>query len=112
MVTHNLPWVIDEEYGYFLTIVFIDTQQAKLQRKLDLSTDTAIVNVKPYFESVWVWDAPLNRNGITNGSIKIKHWGAKKIRLHENISVNVPGTKKKRKFKGTRTFRIYEKSHE
>jgi hypothetical protein len=106
IITYNRPGVIDEEYNYDLNIFFLDTALAKQKRFLDLGVDTTIVKIDPLFSSVWVWDAGMDHlDGKSYGTIKIKKWDNDGIRLKENIKVYDPEAKKKRKFKGVRTFR-------
>jgi hypothetical protein len=107
-ITYNLPGTLHDAYNYELKIFFLDTALAKQKRVLDLDRDTAIVKVLPLFWSAWVPDVGINTihlDSTSRGTIEIKEWNKDEIKLKENINVYDSAEKKKRKFKGVRTFR-------
>jgi len=100
-VCYNRPGVIDEEFCYYITLIFSDTTAAKTKMTLNLETDTLIVKAQYGIFSVWNWS---DENNKVSGQIDILKWNKEEIILTENIQVVDNRRKEKRRFKGTRTF--------
>lgn len=100
-VCYNRPGVIDEEFCYYITLIFSDTTAAKTKRSLNLETDTLIVKAQYGVFSVWNWS---DENNKVSGQIDIVKWNRDEIILKENIQAIDNRRKETKRFKGTRTF--------
>ena len=100
-VCYNKPGVIDEEFCYYLKLIFFDTTAAKAKKTLDLQTDTDIVKAEYGIFSIWNWS---NESNKVFGQIEITHWDSNNVTLKENLVVTDYRRKGNKKFKGTRTF--------
>lgn len=102
-VCYDKPKVIDEAYCHTLKITFIDLEEAKRKRFIDIKADSAIVKLDYSISSVWNWSD--EKNEIT-GNIEILKWGNKEVKLKEHIHINDIRRKEKVHFKGRREFTI------
>ena len=98
----NVPGVIDEEFAYTLTLVFLEPEAARKRKVLNLSTDTTIVKSTYGVFSVWNWS---DENNQVSGKIEITEWKRRRITVKENISVLDIRRNERLKFVGTRTFK-------
>lgn len=101
-VCYNRPDIIDEEFCYDLTLIFLDTALAKTKKILNLATDTLILKSQYGRFSVWDWE---EENNKVSGQIEIISWDKTTVTLKEKIFISEFGRKKSKIFKGTRTYK-------
>lgn len=101
LIFYNEVNVIDEEYTHVLILTIKDKDAAEQKRHLDLQKDTAIIEIKYDFFSVWDWD---DENLTIKGTVDIVDWTTKSIKIKENIEVNDIRRNSIKKYKGKRTF--------
>ena len=98
---YNKPEILDEEFCYYLTLVFLDTAAAKTKKVLDLQTDTNIVRAEYGIFSIWNWS---DEHNDVSGQIKITQWDNDQVTLIEDVIAKDHRRNETKKFKGTRTF--------
>lgn len=99
---YDRPNTVDEASNEGLNFKIKDRKEMYAGRQLDIVKDSAVIACEYFFSSVWFWDPPPQK---LSGKITFLHVGPQRIKIRENIVVDLLNRGEKKSFKGKAVFK-------